>query len=436
MNINSNDKDMSNNKEGKLLNFKDISKVSNNRFFIIIFVVIVFLITNILSYIVGINFSSGLYINQGGLKSLSGDIADYKKIMFVRNIINNTYNPYEGANSSDLVDGAIKGMVDSLGDPYTVYMNKDEFSDFNLRSKGNYVGIGIQVAPREGKISVISVFKNSPAEKSDIRDGDYIINVSNENVDEDSIDRAISLIKGEEGTSVNLVIERDGKELNFNVLREKIEVMPVEYEKVIEDILYIKINSFDENSSKGVNEALASSDYKGIILDLRGNPGGLLNECVDIASQFIPEGKVIVSMDDKYGNKEVIKAKKGVSEDKEIVVLGDSGSASASEVLIGALKDHNRAVFVGETTFGKGLVQRVFELGDGSGVKVTVSKYYTPSDKYINKVGINPDFEVLYPQDEIIRHKQIANGDSKKMRELDYQYLKALEILKENIKNQ
>ena len=147
---------------------------------------------------------------------------------------------------------------------------------------------------------------------------------------------------------------------------------------------------------------MPSSESKGIILDLRGNPGGLLNECVDIASQFIPEGKVIVSMDDKYGNREFINAKKGIAEDKEIVVLGDSGSASASEVLIGALKDHNRAIFIGETTFGKGLVQRVFELGDGSGVKVTVSKYYTPSEEYINKVGIHPNIEVIYSQDEIL----------------------------------
>ncbi|EIA31519.1 Carboxyl-terminal protease, partial [Candidatus Arthromitus sp. SFB-5] len=333
----------------------------------------------------------------------------------------------------DMMDSAIKGMVDSLGDPYTVYMDQNEFYDFNLRSKGNYVGIGIQVAPKEGKIFIISVFKNSPAEKSGIRAGDYIINVSNENVYEDSIDRAISLIKGEEGSSVNLTVEREGKHIQFNVNREKIDVMPVEYEKITEDILYIKINSFDENSSKGVNEALISSNYRGIILDLRGNPGGLLNECVDIASQFIPEGKVIVSMDDKYGNREFINAKKGIAEDKEIVVLGDSGSASASEVLIGALKDHNRAIFVGETTFGKGLVQRVFELGDGSGVKVTVSKYYTPSEEYINKVGIHPNVEVIYSQDEILRHKQMSNGDYVKMRELDPQYIKALEILKENI---
>ncbi len=433
MDINDNDKDISNGKQDTSINSKKNVGVFNNKCLIVIFTALLFLISNVLFYIFGLNFSSGSYLSSGGLKALSGDISDYRKLMLVKNIISRTYNPYSGAVASDMMDSAIKGMVDSLGDPYTVYMDQNEFYDFNLRSKGNYVGIGIQVAPKEGKIFIISVFKNSPAEKSGIRAGDYIINVSNENVYEDSIDRAISLIKGEEGSSVNLTVEREGKHIQFNVNREKIDVMPVEYEKITEDILYIKINSFDENSSKGVNEALISSNYRGIILDLRGNPGGLLNECVDIASQFIPEGKVIVSMDDKYGNREFINAKKGIAEDKEIVVLGDSGSASASEVLIGALKDHNRAIFVGETTFGKGLVQRVFELGDGSGVKVTVSKYYTPSEEYINKVGIHPNVEVIYSQDEILRHKQMSNGDYVKMRKLDPQYIKALEILKENI---
>ncbi|EIA23143.1 Putative protease [Candidatus Arthromitus sp. SFB-3] len=240
MDINDNDKDISNGKQDTSINSKKNVGVFNNKCLIVIFTALLFLISNVLFYIFGLNFSSGSYLSSGGLKALSGDISDYRKLMLVKNIISRTYNPYSGAVASDMMDSAIKGMVDSLGDPYTVYMDQNEFYDFNLRSKGNYVGIGIQVAPKEGKIFIISVFKNSPAEKSGIRAGDYIINVSNENVYEDSIDRAISLIKGEEGSSVNLTVEREGKHIQFNVNREKIDVMPVEYEKITEDILYIK----------------------------------------------------------------------------------------------------------------------------------------------------------------------------------------------------
>lgn len=393
---------------------------------VIILGIIILLLTNVVSYIFGFNFAP---YSLGGIRSLSEDANDYRKIFLVKDVLQKTYNGE--IDSELLVDEAIKGMFDSLGDPYTVYMNKKEFEEFNLRSKGEYVGIGIQVAYKDDKVVVVSVFDDSPAYKAGIYPGDIIANVSGEDID--NIDKAISLIKGEELTTVSLVIDRNGEKINFDITREKITILPVEYEKLDEKIGYIKINSFDENSAKGVREALENLKSEGLIIDLRGNPGGLLNECVDIVSEFLPEGSVIVSTDDKYGRSEVIKAKKGIAEDVHVVVLGNASSASASEVFIGALRDHGRSTFVGEKTFGKGLVQRVFEIGDGSGFKVTVSKYYTPNGEYINEIGIKPDIEIDYTQDEYVKNREGAKGDKELLKKLDPQYQKALQIIKEKV---
>lgn len=393
---------------------------------IIILSIAVFIITNIMSFIVGLGF----YFASGGVKTLSEDVKDYRKIFLIKNVLGQTFNGE--INNDILVDEAIKGMVNSLGDPYTVYMNKKELADFNLRNSGGYVGIGIQVAYKENKIVIVTVFDDSPAYNSGIYPGDVILKVADQ--DAEDLDKTISLIKGSEGSSVLLKVERNGEVLDFEIKREKIDMKNVEYSKIDDKIGYIKMNSFDENSSEEIRKALENLNVKGLIFDLRGNPGGLLNECADIVSEFLSEGSVIVSTDDKFGNTEVVKATKGIAEDVELVILGDSGSASASEVLIGALRDHNRAVFVGENTFGKGLVQRVFELGDGTGFKVTISKYYTPNKEYINGIGIKPDFEVKYSQDDYIKNREQAGGDVEVFRKLDPQYQKALEILKEKVK--
>lgn len=406
----------------------NIEKKNKSKYtLVIILSIILFVITNIASFIVGLNF----YFASSGIKTLSEDVKDYRKIFLVKNVLEKTFNGE--INKNVLVDEAIKGMVNSLGDPYTVYMNKKEFEDFNLRNNGGYVGIGIQVAYKENKIVIVTVFDDSPAYNSGIFPGDVILKVSDQ--DADDLDKTISLIKGSEGSSVSLKVERNGEILDFNVQRGKIVIKNVEYSKIDDKLGYIKMNSFDENSSKEIRKALEELNVKGLIFDLRGNPGGLLNECADIVSEFLSEGSVIVSTDDKFGNNEVVNATKGIAEDVELVILGDSGSASASEVLIGALRDHNRAVFVGEKTFGKGLVQRVFELGDGTGFKVTISKYYTPNKEYINGVGIKPDFEVKYSQDDYIKNREQAKGDVNELRKLDPQYQKALEILREKVNN-
>lgn len=426
MNINGDNSSELDEKEGSSCNLSNKVIIRKRKYTLtVIFVIIVFVLSNIASYVFGTNFAFG----SSSITSLSSSVSDYRKVLFVRGILKEVYDGE--LNDKVLTDEAIKGMVNSLGDPYTVYMNEKEFEDFNVSSKGEYVGIGIQVAYRDESIVVVSVFDDSPAYKAGIHPGDSIVSVGGEKVSD--IDSAIEKIKGEEFTSVDIVILRNNEEINVNVKREKITLLPVEYRKINEEIGYIKINSFDENSSKGVRDALYNLNSKGIILDLRGNPGGLLNECIDIASEFLKEGEVIVSTKDKYGTSEVFKAKRGIAEETQIVILADSGSASASEVLTGALRDHNRSTFVGEKTFGKGLVQSVFDIGDGSGLKVTISKYYTPNGEYINEIGINPDFEVLYSQEDYVKNREIANGDLEILNSLDPQYQKALEIIKEKV---
>lgn len=432
MSVNDNNSDKVDSQSEEITSNYSNDKIDNKRkhTLTIVFGVIILLLTNVVSYV----FGSVSMSFPTGIRSVSGELNGYRKLFVVKDILDKVYSGKEVENEV-LIDNAIKGMVNSLGDPYTVYMNRKEFKEFNFRSQGNYVGIGIQVAPRDGKIVVISVFNDSPAYKAGIYPGDFITKVAGQEVNMESIDKAINLIKGEESTSVSIVINRDGKDMDLNIKREKITILPVEYKKIDDKIGYIKINSFDEQSYEGVKKALENLNSEGLIIDLRGNPGGLLTECIDIVSEFVPEGEIIVSTDDKYGNKEVLKAKKGTAEKTKIVILGNSSSASASEVMIGALRDHGRATFVGEKTFGKGLVQRVFEIGDESGLKVTVSKYYTPKGEYINEVGIKPDVEVMYNPDEYIKDREKAKGDEESFNKNDPQFKKALEIIKEKVYN-
>lgn len=391
---------------------------------IIVSVIVLFIATNILSCLLSFKFITGSYLS---------DVGEYRKIGVVRSIIDKFYNgDYEYDN---LIDNAIKGMVNSLGDPYTVYMDEEEYAEFNLSIKGGYVGVGVEVAPDSGKVVILSVLDNSPAKRSGLKEGDYIIEVSGHKISDGNVDEVRSLLIGDRGTSVSLIVERNGDKIPYTLERDSIYTPSVESIQVQDDVLYIKLSVFDEDSYDGIKEALNSSSSRGIILDLRGNPGGMVNSCIDIASEFIKEGNVIYSSEDKAGHREVVKSHGGSAQDREIVVLGDYYSASASEILIGALRDNDRAFFVGTRTFGKGVAQRVFDLGGVSGFKVTSSKNYTPNGDYINKVGIEPDLYVDYPQSEVIKNKKLAQGDKELLLRNDPQYNKALEVLLERLNN-
>ena len=318
----------------------------------------------------------------------------YNKMIALENMVEEDF--YQKTEEDKLVTGAIKGMFSGLDDPYSQYYTKEEFENLTQQTSGSFVGIGVYISPSEedDHITIIAPIEGSPAEKSGIKAGDKILKVDGKVVSAKNSDEAVSMMKGKKGTEVELTIKRGEQILDVKVTRDKIVSKTVD-EKVLEDnIGYIKITSFSEHTNKEFEKTLNTlkqSDIKGLVIDLRDNPGGLLNVCKDIADSLIGEGTIVYTKDNK-GNTEYLKS------DKEklglpIAVLTNEGSASASEILTGAIIDNKAGISVGTTTFGKGLVQSVRELKDGTGYKLTTAQYFTPSGEYINGKGIKPTIE-------------------------------------------
>ena len=354
-------------------------------------------------------------------------VVKFQKLFDVKNQL---YKYYDGAISDDvLLEGAIKGMTDSLNDPYTVFMNKKEYESLNSQLTGTYSGIGLQVEAQDDKIVVMTAFDNSPAKKAGILPNDVITKVDGKDVSGKNLDAAVALMKGAEGTEVTLTISRESKGVfDVKVKRENITLDTVKGEVIQDDIGYIQISMFDENTGKSFDkklEELKSKNIKGLIVDLRENPGGSLEQCAEVSSEFIKKGDVIVSTIDKNKKKEVINSVGGIGVGMPLVVLVNENSASASEIFSGAIKDHKVGTLVGKKTFGKGIVQQIFPRSDGTAIKITVSKYYTPSGKNIHKIGIEPDVVVDYP--ESLKSKTYD-------RNVDPQFQKALEVIKDKIK--
>lgn len=320
----------------------------------------------------------------------------------IKTVIEKNYLWKDKIDEQKLKDGAIEGYVKGLDDKYTEYIPKSEMKEFTENITGSFVGVGIYMIADEesGRVIVYYPIPDSPAQKAGIKPGDAIISVNGVEYTSDDFNEIADYIKGEVGTKVKLVVERDGQKLDFEITRAKIETNPISSKILKDNIGYINLPSFDSDSSKKLKEKiddLISNGAKSLILDLRNNGGGIVDEATNIADYFLDKGRTIMTTKDNKGKEEIEKTKSKVLYDMPLVVLTNENTASASEILTAALKDNGRAKAIGTKTYGKGVIQAVLTLSDGSGIKITTAEYFTPNGTEINKKGILPDIEVKLP---------------------------------------
>lgn len=331
-------------------------------------------------------------------------------------------------DENKIFDETIKGYVEGLNDEYSQYFTKEELDKYKTDNiEGQFVGIGVYIIQDTEKnaIRVLAPIKGSPAEKAGILAGDYIVKVDDQAYTGEQITEATNKMKGKEGTKVKIQIIRDEKNLDFEVERANVRVNPVEADIYEENIGYLKISSFDQGSGSEVTkkvEELKEKNIKSLIIDLRNNGGGIVDEAIEIADLFTNKDSTLLITKDKHGNENISKAKKDKVIEVPIIVLTNENTASASEILAGELKDNNVAKIVGTTTFGKGVIQELLTMKDGTGLKLTTNEYYTPNRNKINKVGIEPDEKIELPEE----YKNILSIP----KEVDTQLNKAIELLK------
>ena len=353
------------------------------------------------------------------------DIDKYTKLFSVRDQI---YKYYDGEiDDNQLLEYAIKGMAMGLEDPYTYYMNKEEFDSFMEQNSGEYMGVGIRMGVEGDNLLVVEALEEGPSYEAGIKNGDILKVINGTTVTAKDMEKTASMLKGKKEELIKLTVERDGKELNIDVMRGIIKTINVKGYMIDDEVGYISVKAFEEHVADDFKknlEKLQAEGMQGLVLDLRGNPGGYMSECVGLASNFIDKGEPIVTTIDKYGEKEKNLSKGGIAKDLPLVVLIDGDSASASEVVSGAIRDYEVGTLIGETSFGKGIVQIPVSQPDGGALKITISKYYTPNGENIHGTGIKPDIEVKYPEE--LKGKPYN-------RELDPQFEKAMEVIKDKI---
>lgn len=335
------------------------------------------------------------------VKSTASQINDASKYSALFTVRDTLIEKYDGEINDDvLLEGAIKGMTSALNDPYTVFMNNDEFEKLIKQSNGSMTGIGVNIANLDNKIVIVSPIKDSPAEKAGIKSNDVIEKINDVAYTGDQLSEAVSVISNSVGSEIKFTIDREGTNpFDVVIMPQEVKLNVIDGEMLDSSRGYIRIHSFmNENTTedfKNKIEELKGQGMKGLIVDLRENPGGLLSEAVGVASQFIPKDKIITYTVDKYENRNESLSVGGIAEGMPLVILVNEDSASASEVVTGALRDYKAATIVGNTTFGKGIVQQTVRFNNGiGGLKVTISKYYTPNGENIHKIGIVPDVEV------------------------------------------
>ena len=325
----------------------------------------------------------------------------YKKIDLFGEVLEKINKEYvDEVNQSESMDSAINGLLQSL-DPYSAYMSPETFNEMQTETSGEFGGLGIEVGMESGVVKVISPIDDTPASKAGIKAGDYIVKINNTQVQGKSLSEAVDLMRGPVGSGIELTIRRRGekKALIFNVIREVIQIKSVKADLLEKNIGYIRLTSFNENSGKQIEREIKklekNDSVKSYILDLRNNPGGLLSQAIKISDFFLDNGEIVSTKSRKASENRKWFAKKGdLTNGKKLIVLINYGSASASEIVAGALKDHKRAILLGESSYGKGSVQSIIPLKNKGAIRLTVAKYYLPSGKSISEVGVSPDIEI------------------------------------------
>ena len=339
-------------------------------------------------------------------ESNSSENEIYKKIDLFGEVLEKINKDYvDEIDQSKSMDSAINGLLQSL-DPYSAYMSPEIFNEMQTETSGEFGGLGIEVSMESGVVKVISPIDDTPASKAGIKAGDYIVKIDDIQVQGKSLSEAVDLMRGPVGSGIELTIRRRGekKALNFNIVREIIEIQSVKSDLLEKNIGYIRLTSFNENSGdqikKKINELENKDKVKAYILDLRNNPGGLLSQAIRISDFFLDNGEIVSTKSRKASENRKWFAKKGdLTNGKALIVMINYGSASASEIVAGALKDHKRAILLGENSFGKGSVQSIIPLNNNGAIRLTVAKYYLPSGKSISEVGVSPDIEVSEESD-------------------------------------
>lgn len=332
--------------------------------------------------------------------SIGNERNEFDKLYSAYDTLKGSY--YKDVEQNTLINGAINGMVESLEDPYSDYMNEEEAASFHQSISSSFEGIGAEIQEQNGQIIIVSPLKGSPAEKAGLKPNDKVLSVDGKSLQGKSSTEAVTLIRGKKGTKVELEIQRAGADeaTKINITRDTIPLETVYGEMMEDGIAKVQITTFSENTSKELIDVLndlQKQGMKGLVLDLRQNPGGLLNQAISISSLFVPEGEILFQIEDREGNREVVKSNSEGSPDIPLVVVIDKGSASASEILAAAVHESAGVPLVGEKSFGKGTVQRAEDFTDGSNMKFTTEKWLTPEANWIHEKGIEPDYKAELP---------------------------------------
>ena len=356
------------------------------------------LLKNLFLFLFIISFSKGYAANEDDI---------YKKIDLFSEVLDKINKEYvDDVNQSEAMDAAINGVLQSL-DPYSGYMSPEYFQNMQTETSGEFGGLGIEVGMEHGVIKVISPIDNSPASKVGVKAGDYIVKIDDIQVQGKSLTEAVDLMRGKVGTDIEITVRRRGekKALTFKITRDIIKVASVKSRIIDEKTGYLRLTSFNENSSDQIKNKIkefnGNENIENYILDLRNNPGGLLSQAIKISDFFLNHGEIVSTKSKrKHENRKWFAKKGDILNANTLIVLINYGSASASEIVAGALQDHKRAILVGESTYGKGSVQSIIPLKNDGAIRLTVSKYYLPSGKSISDVGVTPDIEISENTDE------------------------------------